>query len=328
MSRKRYDHVLSYVLNDAWAMEARTRQLFAAVLADRIAGRGPDPERLAEARAAQRDPLPQPTPGGGLAVIPIHGPLVPRADAFSEISGMTSCDDLDAQLRAALAAPEVSTILLDIDSPGGSVAGVTELAGLIREARATKPIVAHGRYLMASAAYWLAAQATKVYLSPSGQAGSIGVYTMFDDITAALEQLGIKRTYIGAGEYKLEGNDAGPLTDAGAAHLKALVDAAYDDFVGDVARGRGVTPHQVMTGYGKGRVLRAQAALDAGLVDDVLTVTALLDRLHPTRAAFATAAHSTADTPQDRSGDTGQDRPTADLWHARTEDALLALAGP
>lgn len=328
MSRKRYDHVLSYLLTNAWALDAQARRVFASVIAARLAGHGPDPQQLADARAAQREPLPQPKRGGGLAIVPVHGPLVPRADAFSDISGMTSYDEIEAQLRAAMADPAVATIWLDIDSPGGSVAGATELAGFIREARATKPIVAHGRYLMASAAYWLAASATKVYLSPSGQAGSIGVYTMFDDITAALEQLGVKRTYIAAGEHKLEGNDAGPLTDEAHAHLKALVDAAYEDFIGDVARGRGVSKAQVLSGYGQGRVLRAAAALDAGLIDQVLTSSELFDRLQPSSAVSATAARAAADIPQDRTGDTGQDRAVVDLWQARTEEALLALSVP
>jgi ClpP class serine protease len=104
---------------------------------------------------------------------------------------------------------------------------------------------------------------------------------MHADLSAALEKDGIKVTTISAGKYKAEGSPYAALTDAAREHVQGIVDAAFADFVGDVAKGRGVAASQVRKGYGEGRVLSAPAAKDAGMVDSLGTLESTAGRLMP-----------------------------------------------
>ena len=231
----------------------------ADVLARRIAGQTLTASEL-EAALTKRDRLPQPDTGA-VAVIPVHGVIVPRGNLFSDVSGATSLDALRSQLQAALNAKAVDTILLDVDSPGGSAAGATEFARDVMKARTKKPVVAVAQYTMASAAYWISAAATEIVASPSAQVGSIGVYTIHDDLSKALAELGIKRTYIAAGKFKVDGNETEPLSASAREHIQGLVDATYDRFVADISRGRGVAKDDVKTKFGQGRMMTADDAL-------------------------------------------------------------------
>src|SRR5262249_1266601 len=143
---------------------------------------------------------------------------------------------------------------------GGSVAGASEFAREVRAARARKPVIAWANHLLASAAYWGLAGATEIVATPSALVGSIGVYTLHDDISEAPAKLGIKRQVFSAGKYKAEGVDGGPLSAEARAHIQQLVSTAYGRFVTDVASGRGISATAVRDGYGQGRLLDAAAA--------------------------------------------------------------------
>ncbi|MGU3494221.1 S49 family peptidase [Xanthobacteraceae bacterium A53D] len=142
-----------------------------------------------------------------------------------------------------------------------------------------KRIVAHINALAASAAYWLASQADEVVVTPSGRAGSIGVYTVHEDVSAALDKAGVKRTYISAGEYKVEGNETEPLPDEAREYIQARVNESYRLFVADVASGRGVSPEHVLAEFGKGRVFGSAELLKRGMVDSIATLDETLARL-------------------------------------------------
>lgn len=303
----------------------------ADVLARRIAGQTLTATEL-EAALTKRDRLPQPSTGA-VAVIPVHGVIVPRGNMFSDVSGATSLDMLTAQLNAALGAEAVDTIVLDIDSPGGSCAGCTEFGRELLKARTKKPIVAVAQYTMASAAYWIASAATEIVASPSAYVGSVGVYTIHDDLSKALEELGIKRTYIAAGKYKVDGNETEPLSDSALEHMQSIVDAAYSRFIGDISRGRGVSKDDVKTKYGQGRILTADDALAAGMVDKIGTLEETIARLmgaqKGTRAARAAVEPSSvpaADTSQEPARVTDQDRTPETRWRARVQQDLLQLS--
>src|SRR5262249_39956041 len=167
----------------------------------------------------------------------------------------------------------------DVDSPGGNVAGATEFAREVLAARAKKTVVAHANYLLASAAYWAMSGATEIVASPSAQVGAIGVLTLHNDISKMLEQMGIKREVLSAGKFKGEGMDGGPLSTEARAHIQDLIDGAYGRFIGDVAKGRGVTPADVRNGFGQGRALAVEAALATGLIDRVATLQDTLARV-------------------------------------------------
>ena len=149
---------------------------------------------------------------GSIAVIPIYGMIMHRQ--MADISGGsvgTSTNAISAALRQVVDDPGVGSIVLDIDSPGGDVDGVDELASEIYAARKQKKITAVSNCLCASAAYYLASQASEIVVSPSSLTGSIGVYTMHEDDSAMHEAMGIKLELIKFGENKAEGNNLGPL---------------------------------------------------------------------------------------------------------------------
>lgn len=282
---KAYGHVTKAIFERAWAVQPQMLSFMAEFVRFRAAGGllGADEiaERLAAAKAQNGDRA-----GGAkvgpVAVIPMYGLISQRQSLMSATSGGTSIDELRQTLRAALDDRSISAIVFDIDSPGGSVDGVPEFAAELRAARAgSKPIVAQVNTLAASAAYWLAAQMSEIVCTPSGEVGSIGVFAMHEDVSAAAEMAGVKTTLISAGPFKTEGNSYEPLSDTARGAIQGQVDDFYSMFLADVARGRKVAIGQVAGDYGQGRTLLAKKALAAGMVDRVDTLEATLRRFQP-----------------------------------------------
>jgi signal peptide peptidase SppA len=250
---RNYAHLVAFALEHPWAITPTMRAVIADILAKRLAGYDADDDAVAaalEARATRDMPVPS---GGSVALIPITGVIAPRMNLFTEASGGTSFEALTKQLQAAVADPNVRHIVFDVDSPGGNVAGASEFAREVLRARTIKPVTAQAQHLLASAAYWGMSGATEIVASPSALVGSIGVYTLHNDVSAMLDQLGIKREVFSAGKYKAEGADGGPLSDDAKAHMQQLVDGSYGRMVGDIAKGRGVKPADVRTATGAGR---------------------------------------------------------------------------
>lgn len=206
---------------------------------------------------------------GPVALVPVYGLLTPRPTWLGSLMGWTSAADIQAAVTAALASEDVRAIVLDVDSPGGNVHGVLELADFLASVRGRKPIIAVANAVAASAAYWIASQADKVYVTPSGEVGSIGVLSIRPDTSRADEREGIRYTIISSGRYKAEGIPVKPASVDELAHLQARADEYYKVFVEHVARGRGTTPQVVASGYGEGRMMGAAAAVRAGLADAI-----------------------------------------------------------
>ncbi len=203
----------------------------------------------------------------GVAVIPVHGTLLNR---FNYSWGfVTGYNFVRWQLNAALDDDDVETIVLDVNSPGGEVAGCFELAEDVRKARDVKPILAVVDALSASAAYAISSAASKIYITPSGRAGSIGVVAMHIDESKLLEEWGLKVTLIFAGKHKVDGNPFEALSEEVRASVQASVDKAYGQFVDLVARNRSLDSQTIRDT--EARVYRADEALDAQLVDKVQT---------------------------------------------------------
>ncbi len=186
---------------------------------------------------------------------------------------------LSKRLQELVADPNVAQIVLDIDSPGGGVEGITEFANQLFQARKHKPIVAVANSLAASAAYWIASQASEIVVTPSGVVGSIGVIAIHQDLSKALEKQGIKPTLITAGKHKGEGNPFEPLSEEAEANIQKRVDDFFSMFVKDVARGRGVKASEVRSGFGQGGVVGAQEAVDLGMADRIASLDDTLMRL-------------------------------------------------
>jgi signal peptide peptidase SppA len=211
--------------------------------------------------------------GGGIAVLPLYGIVTQRGNMVDDVSGpgTASTQQFSNMLRAALQDETVSQILIDIDSPGGSVYGVAELADEIVSARAKKPVVAIANSLAASAAYWIGCSASEFYVTPGGEVGSIGVWQAHQDYSKAMDEAGVKTTLISAGKFKVEGNPYAPLDEEAQGFIQSRVDDYYAAFTKAVAKGRGVPISQVRDGMGQGRVLGADAALASSMVDGIAT---------------------------------------------------------
>lgn len=322
-----YEHVLSFALEHPWAVTRPMLAVIAGILGRRVAGLKASEEEIAAALVNRKN-LPQPVEGGSVAVIPVYGVIAPRANLLSDMSGGTTFQTLTGQLHEAMANKAIKTIVLDVDSPGGSVAGATEFARELLRARTKKPVIAVAQYTMASAAYWIGAAATEVVAAPSALVGSVGVLTIHNDISAALADLGVKRTYISAGKHKIDGNEAEPLSAVAAADIQAKVDEAYSVFVGDISKGRGVSVAEVRSGFGEGRIVSAAEALQLGMIDRIATLDDTLARvLSGAAAPDARAARtpSIPDTTQEPSPATVQDRAADAHWQNAVYGALLEL---
>jgi signal peptide peptidase SppA len=216
---------------------------------------------------------------GSIAVLRLYGVLVPRASDFSEQFGLAGVQRFTQDFRAALADDSIGGILIDIDSPGGSVYGVMELADEIYRARGRKPVFAVANSLAASGAYWIASSASEFFVTTGGEIGSIGVTDLHTDVSGALNKAGIRMTLVSAGKYKTEGNSFGPLTGEARAAMQARIDAYYGAFTRAVARNRGVDVATVRDGMGEGRVLSAQVAKAENMVDGVATLDEVVRKL-------------------------------------------------
>lgn len=273
-ARRSYEHVVKALSGSPWAIREDVLTVLPDMLAFQLtAGTPLDIEaRFNAARNAGSEQQ-------AIAVLPVRGVITPRMDLFTALLGGTSVSEFRMAFRGAMAAKDVSAIVLDVDSPGGMVDQVPEMAAEIRAARGRKPIVAVANTEANSAAYWLASQADEVVASPSSLMGSIGAYASHVDISGAEEQMGVKTTIISAGKFKREGNPHEPLDDEGLAHIQGLVDNYYSMFVTDVAKGRGAAVDAVRGGYGEGRVLSAKEAVSAGLADRVGTFDEVIREL-------------------------------------------------
>jgi signal peptide peptidase SppA len=217
--------------------------------------------------------------GDGVAVIPIHGAIGQRSSIWTEFGFGTSTESIIDRVDAAMADQSIKGIVLDIDSPGGTVPGVQEAADRIFEASHEKPIVAVANSLMASAAYWIGSAAGRVIAAPGSDLGSIGVYMAHVDISQAMADAGVKVSIIKAGKYKAEGNPWEPLPQAAAENWQGEVDSIYHDFLASVAKGRGVSVATVRSDYGQGRTMLAGDAVKAGMADEQGTLASAIGRL-------------------------------------------------
>ena len=214
---------------------------------------------------------------GSVAVINIFGVINQRASG--DLSTETaSTEKISAAIRRAIDNPRVSRVVLNVDSPGGSVYGVSELGAEILKLRGSKPIIGQANSLMASAAYWIGSACDELVCTPGGEIGSIGVYGTHQDWSKAYEELGVRFTLVKAGKFKAEGVDFAPLGDEATAYMQKRVDEYYGQFVRSVAKGRGVPESQVRNGFGEGRVVGAAEGVKLKMADRVGTLADTLAR--------------------------------------------------
>lgn len=242
--------------------------------------RGEDPaiEWQAAAKPNGRTTKKQQKEPVGVAVLPVYGSITQRADMFTEWSGGTSTELLGQWVDEAASDPSIEAIVLDMDTPGGGVYGVAEVADKIASVSKQKKVIAVVNSLAASAGYWIASAASEIVMSPNGEVGSIGVFTMHMDQSKSLETSGRSVTVISAGKNKTAGHPYGPLDQQAREVIQKGVDDYYAKFVKAVASGRGVTQTRVREEFGAGGVVRSEQALAEGMVDKIGTLESVLNR--------------------------------------------------
>lgn len=218
----------------------------------------------------------------GIAIIPIYGTLSKRFNMIMALSGGTSYQLLEKDIRAALSDNEVKGLFLDIDSPGGAVDGVVDIADIIYDAKnGAKPIMAFANGLMASAAYWIGSAADYVIAANSTtQTGSIGVITApHFDLSKRYEKEEIKVTMFYSGKYKATPNRYTKLSKDDKEYMQSRLDFLYSLFVDAVARHRNVTSDIVNSDMAEGKIFIGEQGLEVGLIDEILNKRQAMARL-------------------------------------------------
>lgn len=206
----------------------------------------------------------------GRATIPIKGVLLKNASAWLSFFGIasTSYKEIESTITQAVNDKSVSEIMLNIESPGGEVAGVMEAADAIYSAGKKKPVNARIEDIGASGAYWLASQANSITANANAEVGSIGVYTVYYDMSKMAEDGGIKTVVIRSGEYKGMGVPGAPITENQIGNIQNIIDGMAGNFIGAIARGRKMEKQNARE-LATGEIWLANDAKSNGLIDEV-----------------------------------------------------------
>ncbi len=257
---KNLGQIVSMITTTPWMMMPNALQMMLEIVEAHLNG------TVSLESLQQRDTrVKHPPRQGAIGVLPLHGPIVPKANLFSEMSGATSLDQWSAQFQQMMADDSISAIVMDVDSPGGSSMMIPETAQMIRAARNEKPIYAIANTMAGSAAYGLAAQATQLFASPSSVVGSIGTYMVHTDASGLAEKMGVKQTVIKAGRFKAV--DMETLDDEAKQYMQDLVGDINDVFINEIALGRNTTPDAIRGT--EARIYAPQQSVDANLADGV-----------------------------------------------------------
>jgi len=284
----RYSYVLQAFTESPWAILPHKLMILEEIVSRHVAGEKLDAEEVQSRIHGAKRPAEQRV--NSVAVLPLFGSIFPRANMMTDVSGATSAERFGAQFDELMSDPEIGAIILDVDSPGGQVSGIEEVAAKIFQARGRKPVVAVANHTMASAAYWIGTAADEVVVSPSGEVGSIGVFAVHKDVSKAYEMEGVKVSIISAGKYKTEGNPYEPLAEEARSAIQGRVAEAYDEFISAIARNRGVKPAIVRNGFGEGRMVGARQAIELGMADRIGTLDETIQRLLSSGASEVHAA--------------------------------------
>jgi len=254
---------------------------------------------------------------GNVGIIQMKGPMSNYDSWRNQLKGITSYGAIREALVAAAAHPDVQQIVLDIDSGGGSVNGVSDVSNLIGLVNSkVKPVTSFTSGAMLSAAYWLGSSAGEVYASNVSSVGSIGVIMVHTENSQMLKAEGINATVMRAGKYKALANSVEPLTTEAKVQIQSQLDAAYQIFVQHVAEARGTTYPHADSAMAQGREFIGQQAVDAGLVDGIMTFDDLMSKLNA----------KTIDTNTQKDNNASNFGGTTFMKNALTEQAIAAIA--
>ncbi|MBO6882671.1 MAG: S49 family peptidase [Marivita sp.] len=265
----------------------------------------------------------------GIAVIEIAGVLIHRGGWIGQSSGQTSYEGIAAQFEAAAGDPAVRGIALEIDSFGGEVAGVFDLADRIRAIRGRKPVWAFVAEHAFSAGYALASQADRILLPRTGAVGSIGVVVMHADLSGQLDQDGVRVTLIHSGQHKVDGNPYEPLPENVQDDIQREIDVLRFLFAETVAAGRAGRLSQNAALATEAATFRGADAVAAGLADEVIDLTRGFARFRESLSAPSpTARQPRASHPRAKEAamSATTDATEANTEISDTEDTVLESA--
>ena len=212
----------------------------------------------------------------GFGVISLKGSIVRYSNFFTDWCGGTSIEIFKSEFKELLADSQVKTIIIDVDSGGGEVNGISDAADMVFAAREQKEIITVASGTMASAAYWIGAASEQVYCSRTSEVGSVGVVTQFVDDTAKLEGEGIKiitLTSEQSPDKRLDPNNP----DDRMKIVQVISDIA-EVFITSLARYRDTTYNNIVDNYGRGNVLIGQKSQDQGMIDGIRTISDIMNR--------------------------------------------------
>lgn len=219
---------------------------------------GPGAQRLAGAqRAFVID---------GVAILPVTGPIFPRANMMTEMSGATSVTMLQNDYRTALTNPDVGAIILLMDTPGGAVSGINAFADTVAMGAKKKYTAAYVSGMAASAGYWIASAANEIILDRTSVVGSIGVVAAIP-VQVAPDAGGDMWIDIVSSNAPNKRPDA--TSEDGRAEIVSTLDAIEKQFVADVAKGRKTTAAKVLADFGQGGVKVGADGVAVGMADKV-----------------------------------------------------------
>lgn len=287
----KYPHLAAQLFNSPLMVRPETAEAFASAFVQLLQG---SPGATREAAATEERPQTEAfassfsgerfsnkrfiVTNSGIGILPVYGALAQRAGEIGpDCMEMTSYQRLGRIFDMMVADPDVRGILLEIDSPGGMVAGNFELARRVAATRARKPIYAHANEIAFSGGYSIAAAAEKVFAPDTGLVGSIGVFMLHMSQAEKDAKAGYKYTSIHAGEFKAETNPHFPLSDEARERIQAIVDAQYAIFVSHVAAARGMSEEAVRKT--QAAIFEAREGLAAKLIDGVATFAETLAAL-------------------------------------------------
>jgi capsid assembly protease len=297
----RYDHCCAAFFATPWAILPEKLAEMRVFLAAKYAGEDVDPAEVARVVAGRRvellnqinvedpsgetidfvraGPMRNVQMVGRIGVVQVMGVISQRVGMLGEASGGVSAEAIGAAVQALAADKSCKAIVMQFDSPGGSVYGIAELASKIQAAKESKKVIGIADSVAASAAYWCLSQCSEVCVCPGGQVGSIGVLAAHEDQSKADELAGVKTTLISSSKYKVEGNPFEPLDDAAREEIQSKIDRYHADFTDAVAKGRNVTATRVSKDFGAGRMVMDAEAVRRGMADRISTMQQLMRRL-------------------------------------------------
>ncbi len=228
----------------------------------------------------------------GVAIVPIQGQTMKKDSKF----GGTSTIRVQKALRKAVQSEEAKSILLHIDSPGGTVSGTEELATVIAKVNTQKPVVAHIDNMGASAALWIASQAQRMTANPTASIGSIGVIAIVEDISGAMDKAGVKVHVVSTGKFKGAFAPGAPIKKEHLTDLQRELDELHELFVDAIAEGRDMA-RDAVSELADGRTHIASQAQSFGLIDAVQSLDDTLAEMDVKKASKRSLIYDTALAP-------------------------------